>query len=177
MFQIAVVDHDHLLRLAFVEFAVVGRVLAGATHHDAVPEIRLPRDREGLVGQAITSVASHSARWLVGDAGLKFGHDRERMHPEPLLDEAAVPESMQTLARAAPGSDVIAAPVVPGRSVEGLVDVAHPMTEELERRQLLLVCRVGRCQDREVVPDRAHNALFGQRALMVIKAGWRRAGD
>ena len=61
---------------------------------------------------------------LVGDAGLKFGDDRERMYPEPFLDDAAVPEGMQTLARAAPCADVIAAPVVLGCSAQGLVDVA-----------------------------------------------------
>ena len=93
------------------------------------------------------------------------------MHPEPLLDEAAVPERMQALARAALRADVIAAPVVSGRSVEGLVDVADPMAQELQRRQLLLVGRVRRCQDGEVVLDRADHALVGHGALMVIEAG------
>ena len=93
------------------------------------------------------------------------------MHPEPLLDDAAVPERMQALARAALRADVIAAPVVLGRSVQGLVDVADPMAEELECRQLLLVCRVRRRQDGEVVLDRSHHALFGHGALIVIEAG------
>ena len=53
------------------------------------------------------------------------------MHPEPLLDDAAIPEGMQTLARTALRADVIAAPVVLGRSMEGLVDVVDPMAEEL----------------------------------------------
>jgi hypothetical protein len=49
---------------------------------------------------------------------------------------------MQAPARAAPGSDVIAAPVVPGRRVQGLVNVAEPVAGlkvrrgELEHRVL-----------------------------------------
>ena len=78
---------------------------------------------------------------LVGDAGLKFGDDRERMHPEPFLDDAAVPEGVQTLARAASSANVIAAPVMLGCSMEGLVNVADPLAEELQC-QLLLVGRV-----------------------------------
>jgi hypothetical protein len=77
----------------------------------------------------------------------------------------------KTLARAAPRADVIAAPVVLGGGVQGLVDVADPMAEELERRQLLLVGRVRRCQDGEVLLDRADDALFGHGALNVIEAG------
>jgi hypothetical protein len=76
---------------------------------------------------------------------------------------------MQTLARAAQREDVIAAPVVLGRSVQGLVDVADPMAEEVQRRELLLVGRVRRCQDREVVLDRADHALVSQRALIGIE--------
>ena len=93
------------------------------------------------------------------------------MHSEPLFDEAAVPDGVQTLARAAQRADVIAAPVVLGRSVQRLVDVADPMAEELERGQLLLVGRVRRRKDREVVLDRADHALFGHGALIVIEAG------
>jgi hypothetical protein len=86
---------------------------------------------------------------LVGDAGLKFGDDRERMYPEPFLDDAAVPEGMQTLARAAPCADVIAAPVILGCSLEGLVNVADLTAEQLQRRKFLLVGRVRRSQDGE----------------------------
>ena len=93
------------------------------------------------------------------------------MHSEPLFDEAAVPDGVQTLARVAQRADVIAAPVVLGHSVQRLVDVADPMAEELERGQLLLVGRVRRRQDREVVLDRADHALFGHGALIVIEAG------
>jgi hypothetical protein len=39
--------------------------------------------------------------------------------------------------------------------VQGLVDVADPMTQELERRLLLLVGRGRRSQDGEIVLDRA----------------------
>jgi hypothetical protein len=132
-------------------------VVASVTNHDAVPDVGLARDREGLVGPGNHVGGQPLGALLVGDAGPEFAHDRERMDPEPLLDEAAVPESVQTLARAAPRADVIAAPVVPGRSVQGLVDVADPMAQELERRQLLLVGRVRGCQDGEVVLDRAGN--------------------
>ena len=37
---------------------------------------------------------------------------------------------------------MIAAPVVPEPGVQGLVDVAHPMAEKLERREPLLVGRI-----------------------------------
>ena len=57
---------------------------------------------------------------------------------------------MQTLARSSLCADVIAAPVVLGCSAQGLVDVADPVAQELERRQLLLIDRVRRCQDREI---------------------------
>jgi hypothetical protein len=123
------------------------------------------------------SLASH---WIAGqplgalrggDAGLEFGHDRTRMHPEPLLDDAAVPESVQARAGAAARADVIAAPVVLGRSMQGLVNVSDPVAQELERCQLLLVGRLRRCQDSEVVLDRAHHARFSQWARIVIKAG------
>jgi hypothetical protein len=49
---------------------------------------------------------------------------------------------MQTLARAAQRADVTTAPVVLEPGVQGLVDVAGPMAQEFERRQLLLVVRV-----------------------------------
>ena len=93
------------------------------------------------------------------------------MHPEPLLDEAAVPERMQALARAAPRSDVIATLVVAGRRVQGLVDVAHPMAKELERRQLLLVGCLRRCQDGKVILDRAHHAFCSHWALIPVETG------
>ena len=66
---------------------------------------------------------------------------------------------------------MIAAPVVLGRGVQGLVDIADPMAEELQRRQLLLVGGVRRCQDREVGLDRADHALFSHGALIAIEAG------
>jgi hypothetical protein len=53
------------------------------------------------------------------------------MHSEPFLDDAAVPERMQTLARDPPRADVIAASVVLGRSVQGLVNIADPMARNL----------------------------------------------
>jgi hypothetical protein len=55
--------------------------------------------------------------------------------------------------------------------VQGLVDVAGPMAQELERRQLLLVGCIQRCQNREVMLDRADHALLGHGALIVIKPG------
>ena len=66
---------------------------------------------------------------------------------------------------------MIAAPIVPGRSVQGLVGVADPVAEELERSQLLLVGRVRGCQDGEVLRDRPDHALVHQRALIPLEAG------
>ena len=43
------------------------------------------------------------------------------------------------------------------------------MTQGLERRELLLVCRVRRCKDGEVALDRAHYALSGHGARIVIE--------
>jgi hypothetical protein len=93
---------------------------------------------------------------LVGDAGAEFARDRERMHPEPLLDEAAVPERMQTLARATPCVDVIAAPVVPGRSMQGLVDVADP-----EAREAMIELVHGRTARRELDGTRTYDRCAG----------------
>jgi hypothetical protein len=70
---------------------------------------------------------------------------------------------------AARTSGATVSPTTPQRA--GLVDVADPIAEELQRGQLRLVDRVRRSQDGEVVLDRADHALFSQRALVVIDAG------
>jgi hypothetical protein len=47
------------------------------------------------------------------------------------------------------------------------VDVANPVSQELECLELLLVGRIGRCQHGKVVLDRGHDALFSQRAFVI----------
>jgi hypothetical protein len=53
--------------------------------------------------------------------------------------------------------------------VQRLVDVADPMTQKLERRQLLLVGCLRRCQDGKVVLDRTHHTFFRERALITLE--------
>jgi hypothetical protein len=95
-----------------------------------------------------------------------------RFHPDPLLEQAPIPDCMEVVTRAAVRADTIAAPVVLEPGVQGLVDVADPMAEELERRELLCVGRIGRCQHGDIFLDRRHHALLCQRAGVVrAKAG------
>jgi len=96
--QVAVVDHDHPLRVAFVQFAVVGRVVTGAVDHDAIPDLGHARDRERLVGPVHRIAGQPRGTLLVGDAGLEFGDDLERMHAEALFEDAAIPNGVQTVA-------------------------------------------------------------------------------
>jgi hypothetical protein len=54
--------------------------------------------------------------------------------------------------------------------MHGLMNVAHPVPQELEGRQLRLVGRSVRCQHSDVGLDRRHHALLRKRALFVAKA-------
>jgi hypothetical protein len=74
---------------------------------------------------------------------------------------------MEGVARGALRLDPISTSVVFEGDMQGLVDVADPVAQELEGLKLLLVGRIGRCQDGEVVLDRGYDALFSQRAFVL----------
>jgi Phage major capsid protein E len=112
--------------------------------HHAVPDVGIARDRERLASPCHGIAGQPRGALLVGNAGPELAHDRERVHSDPFLDEASVPDRMEVVAGRALGADMISAPVVPEPGMHGLVDVADPMAQELERRQLLLIGRLGR---------------------------------
>jgi hypothetical protein len=64
---------------------------------------------------------------------------------------------------------MVATPVVPETGMHWLMDIADPMAQELERRQSLLVGRIGRGEHGDVGPDCRHHTLVRQRARIVAE--------
>jgi len=158
LFQIRHVHHHDLLVLALREGLVPLLIDALRPYADAVPDRLATRDLEGLVRPARDRDRHPRGPVAVGDALHEVAGHGLGVRSELFLDDADVLDGVEAVhARAALAYEVAPAVVREGH-VEGLVNVADPMPEELERGELGRVV-VGSPQDIQVSPNRGEEAL------------------
>jgi len=83
---------------------------------------------------------------------------------ELFLDDAGIPDRVEAVRTRTALPDEVASPIVREGHVEWLVDIVHPVREELERGELGRVV-VGSPQDIQVGRNRGEKALRHRRAL------------
>ena len=115
---------------------------APSAHANIVANGLPPCDLKGLVRPALDRDRCPRGYVARSDTFQEVVGNRVWVGPELLLDDAGIPARVKAIHARASLSDELASTIVGKRDVQGLVNIPHPMTEELERGELGLI--VGR---------------------------------
>jgi hypothetical protein len=164
---IGLVHGDHLLRLVGVQGLVILLIPAARLGLHAIPDRRRGGDGERLVDPILGPGAGPRGALGIRYARAELGGDVSDVSPELPLNDARIPDGMEVVSAWSLFNNGVASAVVCERHMERLVDIAHPMAEEFQRREPVHRRRAGLRQDRTIRLDRRDHASVIQRTRIV----------
>jgi hypothetical protein len=110
--HVALVHDNHLLRLARIQYLVIGLAPAASVGPHTIPDRLGSGNYKGFVGPRLGTRAGPRGAFGHPHMRTELGSDVPNVSPERALDETAIPHRMEVLGARLLGLDGVAAPVI-----------------------------------------------------------------